>query len=116
MKKNGIFVFSLDHPFYDIIDIRTLKIERSYFKTGKHTEVEEWPDGKKHKFVMYCHKVSDLFDALVKSKFSVEKIIEPLYLKPQKAWRSTKRWRELYPKNLVKLVGPTIIFKARKIK
>ncbi|MCK4352684.1 methyltransferase domain-containing protein [candidate division WOR-3 bacterium] len=116
LKKNGIFVFSLNHPFYDTVNPKTFKIENRYFKTGKHIEIETWPDGTKHKFVMYKRKVSDIFNALVKSKFFVEKIIEPLYVKKQKAWRVKKIWKEIYPEKLVKLIGPTIIFKAKKIK
>jgi ubiquinone/menaquinone biosynthesis C-methylase UbiE len=115
LKKKGIFVFSLNHPFYDTINPKTFKIGKSYFKTGKYEVIEEWPDWSKHKFVMYNRKVSDLFNALVESKFFVEKIIEPLYIKKQKAWREKKVWKELYPEKLVKLIGPTIIFKARKL-
>jgi len=113
LKKNGIFVFSLDHPFYDTINPKTFKIENSYFKKGKYIEIEEWPDGTKHKFVMYKRKVSDMFNFLVESNFVVEKIIEPLYIK-KLAWKKKKVWKEIYPEKLVKLIGPTIIFKARK--
>lgn len=109
LKKNGLFVFSLDHPFYLTINPKTLKIERSYYKTGKHEEIETWPDGTKHKFVIYRRKVSDIYNSLIKAGFFVEKIIEPLTLRK-------KQWTEEYPKELVKLIGPTIIFKARKRK
>lgn len=108
LKKNGIFVFSLDHPFYDTLSHKTFKIEYSYYKTGKSIEIETWPDGTKHKFVMYRRKVSDIYKGLVKARFLVEKIIEPLkiYKDP---WEN-----KYYPKKLVKMMGPTIIFKARK--
>ncbi len=113
LKKNGLFVFSFDHPFYSTIDKKTLKIKRSYFKNGKFEEMLIWPDSKKHKFIMYDRKVSDIINYLIDSKFTIEKIIEPFKLKGQKAWRG-KEWNKTYPLKLVKLIGPTIIFKTRK--
>lgn len=107
LKKNGIFIFSLDHPFYHLIDSKTHKIKRSYFKIGKYEEVEVWPDRSKHKFVQYTRKVSDIFNSLVEAKFHVEKILEPISFKE-------KTFQKHFPKKLAKLIGPTIIFKARK--
>ncbi|MEW6685504.1 MAG: class I SAM-dependent methyltransferase [Candidatus Edwardsbacteria bacterium] len=109
VKKNGLFVFSLPHPFHDIINVKTYKIEKSYFKTGRYEEIEIWPDGSKHKFVGYHITVSDIYNDLVDAGFLVERIIEPLSLKD-------KGLEEHYPKELSKLIGPTIIFKTRKIK
>ena len=113
LKRKGIFVFSFDHPFYFTINQKTHKISRSYFKIGKYEEMETWSDDSRHKFVIYHRKISDIYNWLVSVGFFVEKIIEPLQLKGQKAWRGG-RWDEIYPKELVKLIGPTIIFKARK--
>lgn len=107
LRKKGLFVFSIGHPFHDIINIKTLKIRKSYFKTGRYEEVETWPDGSKHKFVAYHRKISDIYNALVGAGFLVEKILEPLFLKQ-------KGLEEYYPKKLSKLIGPTIIFKAKK--
>ncbi|MFA5176177.1 MAG: class I SAM-dependent methyltransferase [Candidatus Nanoarchaeia archaeon] len=109
LKKRGIFLFSLDHPFYAIMDEKTQKIKRSYYKTGKSIELEIWPDKTKHKFIIYFRKVSDFYNSLVESKFFVEKIIEPFKL--------GGAWNNYYDKNLklCKLIGPTIIFKTRKI-
>lgn len=104
VKRGGLFVFSMAHPFHDIINIKTYKIEKSYFKIGKY---EEWPDKTKAKFVGYHVKVSDIYGALVEAGFFVEKIIEPLCLEQ-------KGLEEYYPKKLSKLIGPTIIFKAKK--
>lgn len=115
LKKNGVFVFSFDNPFYLTLNTKTGKVEKSYFKTGRHEEIETWPDGSKHKFVMYYRKVSDIYNSLMESKFFVEKIIEPSFYKGQQAWRR-KRWKEIYPEKLVKLIPPTIIFKAKKVK
>lgn len=113
LKKNGIFVFSFDNPFYLIINKKSHKVVHDYFDTGKIALEETWADNTKHKFVFYHRKISDIHDALIDSKLIVEKIIEPLKLKNQEAWTKGK-WAKIYPKDLVKLIGPTIIFKAKK--
>jgi ubiquinone/menaquinone biosynthesis C-methylase UbiE len=107
LKKNGIFVFSLDHPFF-----RTaIKTKESYFKTGKYVEVFS---DKTKKFVAYTHTVSELFDALIKSGLTVERLIEPDSRKKYKddswynLWDFTKKRMSMFP--------ATIIFKARKVK
>ena len=115
LKKDGLFVLSMPHPFHDIIDVKTfkktgcIKFERSYFATGRYEEIETWPDGSKHKFIGFHIKVSDIYNALVEAGFFVEKIIEPLSLKHHP--RSLEKY---YPKGLSKLIPPTIIFKTRK--
>lgn len=114
LKKNGLFVFSFDHPFYLVIDPKTKKVKDSYFNTGRHKLAETWQDDTKHKFIFYRWKVSDIYNDLVATEFFVEKIIEPLSLKNQIAW-ARGQWEKMYPKDTIKLVGPTIIFKARKI-
>ncbi len=113
LKKDGIFVFSFDHPFWSIINPATHKIADSYFNTGKHTLVKTWADKSRHKFVYYRVKLSDIFDALRKSRFLVDRIIEPITFKNQTAWVNGP-WKQIYPKKQLKLLGPTIIFKAIK--
>ena len=117
LKKRGLFVFSFDHPFYLIIKKKTKKIKESYFQTGRMESKSSWEDKNKNKirFVYYKNKLSDIYNALADEKFMVEKILEPLDLKGEKAWTKGE-WSKFYPKELVKLVGPTIIFKARKNK
>ena len=111
LKKNGIFVFSLDHPFWRTINKKTLKLKESYFKTGKWTEVFS---DKTKKFVMYTKTVSEIFNYLVEEGFTVEKIIEPDSRKKYKGDPWYKLWD--YKKRVMNLIPPTIIFKARKIK
>lgn len=105
LKKNGLFVFSLDHPFFRTINPKTLKMRESYFKTGKITE--------KSGFVMYNHTVSELYNTLIKAGVVVEKIIEPDSRKryPYDPWYGL--W-DLYTPKALKMIGPTIIFKCRK--
>ncbi|MAG79222.1 hypothetical protein CMI40_02500 [Candidatus Pacearchaeota archaeon] len=109
LKKNGIFVFSFDHPFSRVIDSKNLKVKESYFKTGKITKVFS---DKTKKFVRYTYKLSDLHNTLVDWGFIVEKLIEPDSRKKY----SYDPWYGLwdYTPKLLKMIPPTIIFKARK--
>ncbi len=113
LKKNGIFVFSFDHPFYSSLSHKTFKMKLNYNKAGKVEEIETWPDGSKHTFVAYRRKVSDIFDSLLKVGFSIERMIEPFDKKTEKAWKEGN-WKEIYPPKLVEMVCPTIIFKTKK--
>ena len=104
LKKQGIFVFSLDHPFF-----RTaIKTKESYFKTGKYVEVFS---DKTKKFVAYTHTVSELFNLLVKAGFVVEKIVEPDSRKKHK----DDPWYNLWDFNKEKMsmLPATIVFKSR---
>ena len=112
LKKNGTFVAALPHPFFNIFDPKTLKLKQSYFKTGKHEEIEIWPDKKKHKFVYYQHTVSELTNLLLDAGFSIERMIEPDSRKhyPRDPWYNA----DSFTPKAMKYVPPTIIFKARK--
>lgn len=109
LKKKGLFVFSLDHPFYRTIHPKTLRVRESYFKTGK--KIERYG---KDKFVMFNRTVSEIYNNIVKAGFLVEKIIEP---KPNKKDPGARLWWGLwdYTEKLLKNFTPTIIFKCRKI-
>jgi len=114
LKKDGIFVFSIDHPVYNILDFKTLKIKKSYLLTGKIQDFQTWRDKTKHKWIAYQRKISDIFNSLVNSNFFIEKMIEPDSRKkyPGDPWQGL--WE--YKPKLLKLFPPTIIFKARKLK
>jgi ubiquinone/menaquinone biosynthesis C-methylase UbiE len=109
LKKNGLFVFSLDHPFSRTVDSKTLKLKQSYFKMGKI--IETFSDPTK-KFVMYNHTISELYNLLINAAFFVEEIIEPDSRKryPYDPWYGL--WD--YTPQLLKMFPPTIIFKCRK--
>lgn len=107
LKKKGIFVFSLDHPFDNVIDKKTMKVRRSYFKTGKYSE--KYTHGT---WIGYNRMLSDLFDALIKAGFQVKRIIEPDSRKKHKGDPWYNLWD--YKKKAMNLLPPTIIFKAIK--
>lgn len=111
LKKNGIFVFSTPHPFYDTIDYKTFKIKRSYFDNGKFEEV--FLD-KSRKFVFYNHTFSDIINAVINSKLKIEKVIEPDSRKKYKGDPWYGIWD--FTKEMMKKFPPTIIIKSRKLK
>lgn len=104
LKKKGIFILSMPHPFYDTVNYKTLKIKRSYFKNGKFKDAEG--------FVMFRHTFSDIINSVVNSKLKLEKIIEPDSRKKYKGDPWYNLW-EFTPK-LMNNFPPTIILKARK--
>jgi len=113
LKKNGLFVFSFDHPFYSSIDPKNLKIILNYNNLKICHQETIRPDGSKIEFIAYTHKISETYKYLVNSNFIVEEIIEPFDETTEKGW--TKNfWKKVYPLKLVRLIGPTIIFKSRK--
>ncbi len=113
LKKGGLFVFSFEHPFYSSISTVTFRVDKNYNKSEKIKEIETWPDGSKHVFVAYRRKIGEIFESLLRAGFSVEKIIEPFDKKAENAWRNDY-WKKIYPEKLIEMVGPTIIFKAKK--
>ncbi|MCX6742096.1 MAG: class I SAM-dependent methyltransferase [Candidatus Pacearchaeota archaeon] len=113
LKVNGIFTFSLEHPFFYTLDHKGEKIKQSYFDAGEIVEDDFWPDGSKHTFVGYSHKIQDLFDALVQAGFFVERIIEPDSRKKCKgdSWIGVG---DSYGRKRMSIFPATIIFKSIK--
>ncbi len=104
LKKKGLFVFSLDHPFFRTVNPKTLKLRDSYFNTGKW---EEYFSDPTKKFVMYTHTMSELHNLLVNSGFQVEKIIEP----DSRKKHSLDPWYGLwdYKPKFLKMFPPTAL-------
>jgi len=107
LRPGGTFVFSLGHPFSEIMNAKTLKVKSSYFKSGKLTQ--KYGDLT---FVMYYRTVGELFGALVESGFVVDKLLEPDSRKKY----SYDPWRGFwdYTPKMMKTVPQTIIFRAKK--
>ena len=109
LKKNGIFVAALPHPFYDTIDYKTLKLKRSYFDNGKFEEVYS---DKTKKFVAYYQTFSDIINALIDSGLKIQRVVEPDSRKKHKGDPWYGLWQ--FKLKLMKYFPPTIIFKAVK--
>lgn len=116
LKKNGRFIFSLDNPLYSIVSPTTLKVEDNYNKNGPRETIKTsdiinescWEKGDDHKFIFYFRKISDIYESLIKSNFSVENILEPFSDKKKGPWDA------VYSNKLAKYIPPTIIFVAKK--
>jgi ubiquinone/menaquinone biosynthesis C-methylase UbiE len=107
LKKGGIFVFSFDHPMSNIFVWGTLKVRKSYFEKGK--TYWNFEDKARTKAYSFDRPLESIFDDLVSSGFIVEKILEPMPVKKDKAHDF-----KLYPVKILKIVPYTIIFKCRK--
>jgi hypothetical protein len=111
LKVNGVFVWSVGHPFA-ILDGATLLPTRSYFDTGKVVTGAEVSDEVGFAFAENYRTVSDYFNALVEAGFRVERMVEP-DIRPvdhddprNRLWGGSPR--------LLELVPSTLIFKSRK--
>ena len=109
LKKNGIFVFSLQHPAWDMFEWGTTKVANSYFKKG--LDVFEWDLGSgKRKAYTIRRTIQDMFEDITAAGFVVEKILEPLPVNKDKAHDFS-----YYKLEILKIVPSTIIFKCRKL-
>lgn len=103
LKDDGIFVWSVGHPFYDIIDPKTFQLRESYLDTGVKLEGD---------FANVLRTISDYFNAATEAGFLVEKMIEPDSRKhyPYDPWYGL--WD--YSPELLAKVPATLIFKCMK--
>jgi SAM-dependent methyltransferase len=72
LKPGGIFVFSVDHPFFRKADVETLTLVESYNETGPAID----DLGELGTTTMYRYRLSDLHNTLVEAQFVVQRIIE----------------------------------------
>lgn len=107
LKSEGLFVFSLPHPFYKIFDPDTKEIKTSYFNLDKRVENE---DGIDSKLVVYHHSIADIFSALGTAEFHVTDVAEPGFDDPSEY--PEKLWT--FNPVLASDVPPTLVVRARK--
>jgi 2-polyprenyl-3-methyl-5-hydroxy-6-metoxy-1,4-benzoquinol methylase len=109
LKNDGLFVWSGAHPFCYSIDSETLRLNRSYFETGKSVEGEETgcPFASVHR------TLSDYLNLLVEAGFALERVVEPDSRQryPYDPWYGL--WGNA-PERLA-MFPATIIFKCRKV-
>lgn len=107
LRSDGILVFSLPHPVYQLLDPETHTVERSYFDVGRQVEEFEEMDAD---MVTYAHTVSGIHNTLRDVGFDVERVLEPGSSDPNDY--ETELW-EFRPELMSKL-PPTLLFKAKK--
>ena len=113
LKTDGLFIWSVWHPIFAIIDGPSLLPTRSYFDTGKVVSGLEVSDEPGFAFAENYRTVSDYFNNLLEAGFTVDRIMEP-DIRPVDAddpqnhlWNYTPRMYELFP--------ATLVFKSRKV-
>lgn len=74
LQPGGRFVFTMPHPFYDVVDTDTHAIEESYFNTGRQVTAH---DGMDVDQVTYRHTISDVYNPLSAAGFRVDRLLEP---------------------------------------
>ncbi len=81
LKPNGIFVFSLDHPFKSLgfWDVKNNQfVVDNYFDEKEHKYEYSFPELKTSgKFRGSFWRLSKMINALIDSKFKLEKFLEP---------------------------------------
>ncbi len=108
LTPNGLFVWGMGHPFTQVVDPYTLKVNRSYFDIEPKIEGAETGSA----FASVHRKISDYFNMMVTAGFVVEKVLEP----DSRLRHAIDPWYGLYEATpeLLKLVPGTLIMKSRK--
>ena len=108
LKDGGVFVWSVGHPLYELVDSKTLTVRYSYLDTGVKVAGEETGSA----FANVRRTISDYFTTMTDAGFVVEKLLEPDSRKHYKYDPWYGLW-DYTPELLAKLPA-TIIFKCRK--
>ncbi len=109
LRPGGVFVFSLDHPFFRKVDSETLGLVESYNETGPIIDDR----GTFGQVMIYRDNIAGLHQALVEAGLTVERIIEP----DSRIRYSYDPWfgrRDVYFPKILDMVPPTIILKSVK--
>lgn len=107
LKDGGRLVFSVDHPYYKIVDHETHEVEGSYFDGSPRREYSDALDAE---MVVYGRKVSEVIDRLLAAGFTLEAVREPGYADPDEY---ESAFGSFEPELMAK-VPPTIAYAARK--
>lgn len=112
LKSGGVFVFSLDHPFYWCLSDpkKGLLLVRSYFGGPIRSRWTLPNSGGKVRVNEYPRTFSELVNLLFDVGFILAQIAEP---EPIDGEASEDIWPE-YPVERLKMVPATVIFKAIK--
>ncbi len=107
LRDGGQLVFSVDHPFYRLLDPETGELATSYFADRPR---REFHDSVGAELVVYRRRVSDVLSALLDAGFSVEAVCEPGYEDPGE-YEST--FGSFEPDRMAR-IPPTLVVSVRK--
>lgn len=108
LGPGGRFAFTTPHPYDEVVDPETHRVEDSYFETGRHVVVDESRDAD---LVTYHSTVSDYHNALLDAGFRIERMLEPGSPDPEDY--DPGPWGE-HPPELASKVPDVLGFVARK--
>lgn len=75
LRDDGVLVFDVPHPFYELFDPETGELERSYHGDARRTiTIDEAYDAD---LVVFDRTVGELHNAAVDAGFDVRRILEP---------------------------------------
>ncbi|MEF8906601.1 MAG: class I SAM-dependent methyltransferase [Haloarculaceae archaeon] len=106
LTDGGRLVFSVDHPYYKLLDPETGELARSYFDPSPRRAHSEELDAE---MVIYRRPVSETVNLLVEAGFIAEELREPGYADPE-AYVSEFG---SFDTELMATVPPTIVYAAR---
>lgn len=107
LEDGGRFVFSVDHPYYKILDPETHDFERSYFDDSPRRAYSDSLDAE---MVVYRRPVSEVVNRLIDAGFTIEELREPGYADPD----DYESEFGSYVPELMAKVPPTVVYAARK--
>lgn len=107
LKPGGKLVFSVDHPFYKIVDPETHAFSRSYFDDSPRRQYSEAVDAE---MVIYRRKIGETVNLLLETGFHIEGVHEPGYDTPDDY---VSEFGSFDP-DLMATVPPTVIYSGRK--
>lgn len=103
LKVGAPLVFSLPHPFYDLIEEdghQPLLIRRSYFDRTALGHDDVVVEHRQH------HTIADLYTVLFRSSYRVDAMLEP---QPSSSGPRSELWREPF-----RYIPRTLVIRARK--
>ena len=106
LTDGGRLVFSVDHPYYKLLDPETGEFVRSYFDDSPRRADSEEVDGE---MVVYRRPVSETVNLLADAGFTVEEVREPGYADPD---AYVSEFGSFDPE-LMAQVPPTVVYAAR---
>lgn len=106
LNDGGRLIFSVDHPYYKIIDPESHEFKKSYFDDSPRREYSDSFDAE---MVIYSRGVGETVQLLNDAGFSIETIREPGYENPEEYEAEYGSFRP----ELMAKVPPTIVYSAR---